>query len=154
MLFLFKSWKNKCTFQKNIFIDGLVNGGRLVFTILRTYTSSKLLPVWVFDCRWPCERQRQSNTLTIRVMCCSLVFVLLYSEFIKLAKIYCYKTVSIRVSRIEPDPFIIVILTLSTSFWQALPSLSKRQKYETVHSRCNLPYVILQKILEKISFVA
>jgi len=32
------------------------------------------------------------------------VFVLLYSEFIELATINRYKTVSIRVSRIEPDP--------------------------------------------------
>ena len=50
------------------------------------------------------ERQHQSNTLTIVVMCCSLVFVLLYSEFIELTTINCYKTVSIRVSQIEPDP--------------------------------------------------
>jgi hypothetical protein len=34
------------------------------------------------------------------------VFVLLYSEFIELATINRYKTVSIRVSRIEPDPYI------------------------------------------------
>jgi hypothetical protein len=34
------------------------------------------------------------------------VFVLLYSEFIELATINRYKTVSIRISRIEPDPFI------------------------------------------------
>jgi hypothetical protein len=32
------------------------------------------------------------------------VFVLLHSEFIELATINRYKTVSIRVSRIEPDP--------------------------------------------------
>jgi hypothetical protein len=52
------------------------------------------------------ERQRQPNTLTIIEMCCSLVFVLLYSEFIELTTINRYKTVSIRVSRIEPDPYI------------------------------------------------
>jgi hypothetical protein len=34
------------------------------------------------------------------------VFVLLYSEFIELATINRFKTVSIRVSRIEPDPYI------------------------------------------------
>jgi hypothetical protein len=34
------------------------------------------------------------------------VFVLFYSEFIELATINRYKTVSIRVSRIEPDPYI------------------------------------------------
>jgi len=34
------------------------------------------------------------------------VFVLLYSEFIELATINRYKTVSIRVYRIEPDPYI------------------------------------------------
>jgi hypothetical protein len=50
------------------------------------------------------ERQRQPNTLTIIEMCCSLVFVLLYSELIELATINRYKTVSIRVSQIEPDP--------------------------------------------------
>ncbi len=43
-------------------------------------------------------------------MCCSLVFVLLYSEFIELDTINCYKTVSIRVSRIEPDPSISMSL--------------------------------------------
>ncbi len=67
------------------------------------------LLVCVFDCRWLWERQRQSNTLTIRIMCCSLVFVLLYSELIELATINRYKTVSIRVSRIEPDPYILAL---------------------------------------------
>ncbi len=52
------------------------------------------------------ERQRQPNTLTIIEMCCSRVFVLLYSEFIELVTIKRYKTVSIRVSRIEPDPYM------------------------------------------------
>ena len=48
----------------------------------------------------------QPNTLTIIEMCCSLVFVLLYSEFIELTTINRYKTVSKRVSQIEPDPLI------------------------------------------------
>jgi hypothetical protein len=46
-------------------------------------------------------------------MCCSLVFVLLYSEFIELTTIYRYKTVSIRVSRIEPDPCILKMIVHS-----------------------------------------
>jgi hypothetical protein len=36
-----------------------------------------LLPVCIFDCWWLWERQLQSNRLTIREVCCSLVFVLL-----------------------------------------------------------------------------
>ncbi len=48
-------------------------------------------------------RQRQPNTLTIIEMCCSLVFVLHYSEFSELTMINRYETVSIRVSRIEPE---------------------------------------------------
>ena len=56
------------------------------------------------------ERQRQPNMLTIIEMCCSLVFVLLYSEFIELATINRFKTVSIRVSRIEPDPYMLGVV--------------------------------------------
>ncbi len=44
----------------------------------------------------------------MKIMCCSLAFVLLYSEFIELATINRYKTVSIRVSQIEPDPYIYI----------------------------------------------
>ncbi len=65
------------------------------------------LPLCVFDCWWLWEIQLQSNTLTIREVCCGLVFVLLYSEFNEIAKIYCYKTVSIRVYQIKPDPLMI-----------------------------------------------
>ncbi len=46
-------------------------------------------------------------------MCCSLVFVLLYRVFIELATINRYKTVSIRVSQIEPDPYIYTVKPVS-----------------------------------------
>jgi hypothetical protein len=49
-------------------------------------------------------RQSLPNTLTIREVCCSLVFVLLNSEFIELTTINRFKTVSIRVHQIEPNP--------------------------------------------------
>jgi hypothetical protein len=42
----------------------------------------------------PDSHYQYANTLTIREVCCSLVFVLLFSEFIELATIYRYKTVS------------------------------------------------------------
>ena len=64
------------------------------------------------------ERQRQPNTLTIIEMCCSLIFVLLYSEFIELATINRYKTVSIRVSRIEPDPYMMKVITFFGKVWE------------------------------------
>ncbi len=62
------------------------------------------------------ERQRQSNTLTIIEMCCSLVFVLLYSKLIEQTTINRYKTISIRVSQIEPDPYIILLV----GFWDLM----------------------------------
>jgi hypothetical protein len=90
------------------------------------------LPVCVFDCRWLWERQRWSNMLTIREMCCSLVFVLLNSEFIELTMIYRYKTVSIRVYQIEPNPFIF---TLHTFQWK-MPQLPCNSSSLSTLSRC------------------
>jgi hypothetical protein len=43
-------------------------------------------------------------------MCCSLVFVLLYSEFIELTTIYRYKMVSRRVFQIELAPVSVTVI--------------------------------------------
>jgi hypothetical protein len=51
----------------------------------------------------------------MREVCCTLKFVLLYSELNELTTIYCYKTVSIRVYQIEPDPYISLQTDSSTS---------------------------------------
>jgi hypothetical protein len=83
-----------------------------------------LSPVCVFDCRWLWERQCQSNTLTIREVCCSLVFVLLYSEFNELTLIYRYNTVSIRVYQIEP------ILRYLYDIWEKIRIWLQHKKLE------------------------